>query len=102
MAKAYLSTFDVGICHLPDTFVFRQSSPMKILEYLASGTPVLASDILTHQESAKIFPQVKIYKDLEDLTDKMKDLRKTTKFVPKNIKDFDWTQITEQIVTMYH
>jgi glycosyltransferase involved in cell wall biosynthesis len=98
----YLYTFDVGICHLPNTFVFRQSSPMKILEYLASGIPVLASDILTHQEISKVFPQVKIYEDLDDLTEKMRNARKTEKNVPESIKNYDWTKITEQIAIMYH
>jgi len=31
----YMHIFDYGRCHLPDIFVFRNSFPLKILEYLA-------------------------------------------------------------------
>jgi len=45
----YLSVFNVGISHLPDRFAFRVSSPIKLLEYLACGVPVLASNVRPHQ-----------------------------------------------------
>lgn len=97
--KDYLHAFDVGICHLPDTFVFRNSSPMKILEYIATGLPILASDILTHREIAKIFNEVSVYKD--DLVAKFLKLRKTPKKYSEKLNDYDWKTIVEKIISQY-
>ncbi|MEI8008543.1 MAG: hypothetical protein WCI00_03865 [bacterium] len=44
----HIQLFDYGLCHLPDIFVFRNSFPLKILEYLAAGKKVLCSTIKTH------------------------------------------------------
>ena len=98
--RDYLHAFDVGICHLPDTFVFRQSSPMKVLEYLALGLPVLASDILTHRELSDIFKKVVIYKN-NNLVLKFEDVKKISKKYPEKLASYDWKNITVKIITLY-
>lgn len=47
---ALLSACDLGILVLPDHEAWNSSSPQKIFEYLASGLPVLVSDIPAHRE----------------------------------------------------
>ncbi len=42
---AYLMAADIGIVPIPDTFWFRVSSPIKLLEYMAMGLPVVAPEI---------------------------------------------------------
>ena len=39
----YCHAFDVGISHIPDSRPFNVQSPLKTIEYLASGLPVLAT-----------------------------------------------------------
>ncbi|MEE9386466.1 MAG: glycosyltransferase [Nannocystaceae bacterium] len=41
----YLQACDVGLSPIPNTFVYRHCSPIKILEYLSVGLPVVATDI---------------------------------------------------------
>ena len=40
---AYCRMFDVGISHIPDSRPFNIQPPLKTIEYLASGLPVLAT-----------------------------------------------------------
>ncbi len=54
----YISSFDLGLCHLPDTAFFRNSFPMKVLEYAACGVPIIASSIDAHREIAADIPMV--------------------------------------------
>lgn len=44
-----LQAADVGVSPLPNLEAYRVSSPAKVYEYLASGLPVLASDITAHR-----------------------------------------------------
>lgn len=44
-AHAYIRTSDVGVSPIPPNKVFMNSSPVKLLEYLALEVPVVASDI---------------------------------------------------------
>lgn len=93
--------FDVGICNLPDTFIFRQSSPMKVLEYLASGVPVLASNIQAHRNIAETFSQVKLYTDYEDLVHKLDRVQKKERVISPDIQNYDWGTITQSIISLY-
>ncbi len=97
----YMSSFDAGICQLRDTFVFRQSFPMKILEYLATGIPVLASNLKAHEEISSNFKDVIIYIDVDDLKNILANIKKVKKQIPKSLRAYDWTNITDEIYTFY-
>ncbi len=56
-----ISDIDVGICHLPWTPLFNTSFPMKILEYMACGIPVIASRIPTHEKISQELEGIFIY-----------------------------------------
>ncbi len=45
----YIVNCDVGIIPLPDIMWWRVSSPIKLMEYLAMGKPVIVSDIAAHR-----------------------------------------------------
>ncbi|TPV94768.1 MAG: glycosyltransferase family 4 protein [Myxococcales bacterium FL481] len=45
-----IAACDIGISAIPDTFVYRHSSPIKILEYMALGMPVVATDIPSQRQ----------------------------------------------------
>jgi len=46
LAAGLVSQADVCIAPYADTEVVRRSSPLKVMEYLASGTPVVATDVV--------------------------------------------------------
>ncbi len=45
----YLSLVDVGVVPYPDNWRWRHQSPLKVLEYLAMGIPVVATDLPAHR-----------------------------------------------------
>jgi glycosyltransferase involved in cell wall biosynthesis len=55
---ALLGDYHVGISPIPNTRKFRMSSPLKFLEYLASGMPVVATIIQPHKRVANMSPCV--------------------------------------------
>lgn len=74
----YMHSFDYGRCHLPDIFVFRNSFPLKILEYMSAGIQILASKIKTHNELAKLHPSIHIYNEDENMFDVVTNQNKNT------------------------
>ncbi len=98
----YIDQFSSGICHLPDTFVFRRSYPMKILEYLAAGKPVLASKLLAHEEIAKAFPEnVFIYNGKHELTKYIDNLPSMRAKQAGEIRNYDWSVLIDQVAKYY-
>lgn len=98
----YISAFDVGICHLPDKFVFRYSFPMKVLEYLACGTPVLASNIEAHMDISKILECIYIYECEDNFITSIKNHECTTnKTIPNKIKHFSWNNLMAELFEYY-
>ena len=49
----YIAIADLCIVPLPDVECWRVSSPLKLMEYLAMGKPVLLTDIPAHREIVK-------------------------------------------------
>lgn len=101
----YISSFNISICHLPDIFVFRQSFPLKTLEYLSCGIPVLASDIKAHREIAKNLENIYLYN--LDENDFIKTLKQVNLIKPylankQTLKNnYDWTSLSKQYTAIY-
>lgn len=51
--RSYLNMADVGVVPLTDRLEWRVSSPLKLLEYMAMGLPVILSEIEAHVDVAK-------------------------------------------------
>jgi len=64
----YLRCIDICVSHLPNIFSYRVSFPLKLLEYMAVGKPVLASRIEAHQRIIRDGHNGLLY-DLEDVED---------------------------------
>ncbi len=95
---SYISLFDVGLCHLPDRFVFRHSFPMKILEYLACGIPVLASDIKAHSDIAARNKNIYLYNNKTTFIDQLKNIE----YIPsEDIDSYSWEAVCDGMVKFW-
>lgn len=45
----YLHLADVGISYVPQTSWFEEQPPLKVIEYMASGLPVIATNTVGHR-----------------------------------------------------
>ena len=101
----YLSQSSIGIVPLRNTEVTRHALPIKVLEYMASGLPILAikdtlpEDVLKNDENGffvtdSVELSKKIIKLLEDNELRRKMGEKSKKMVTK----FDWKNVAELII----
>jgi len=99
----FINALDVGICHLPDTLVFRYSFPMKVLEYLACNIPVLASNVQAHREISRDVKGVFIYESLAEFVSQIHRLLDSSqhKLDRRDLRQYDWTNICRQIYEEY-
>ena len=100
----YISCFDIGICHIPDLFVFRQSFPLKILEYLSCHVPVLASDIPANREVAKNLKEISLYEFTKDsfITSFFNTHINKTPINQEKLKNkYDWTVLSKKYLHVY-
>jgi glycosyltransferase involved in cell wall biosynthesis len=98
----FISTFDLGLCHLPDTLFFRRSFPMKVLEYAACGIRVAASRIGAHEDIAKELPMLLYaYDDPCDLARVLSDAGRAPARVPEEIARYSWENIAGDLVDSY-
>ena len=102
MMPGYISSFDLGLCHLPDTLFFRQSFPMKVLEYAACGIRVAASRIRAHEDIARELPLL-LYQnnDPGDLARILTNMDRTPARIPEKIERYSWENIVGEISNSY-
>jgi glycosyltransferase involved in cell wall biosynthesis len=102
LVPQYISAFDFGLCHLPDTLFFRNSFPMKVLEYAACGTPVLASRIHAHQAISQDIPMI-LYANQSpsDLAHKVLEAGDRAVWAEDMVHLYAWDNIAEALVNCY-
>lgn len=93
-----VSGFDFGICHYPDELVYRYNHPLKILEFLASGVPVLASDTPAHREFSEECSAVTVYKTAENLADALNNNRQSP---PLDVSKYSWRTSVNTYLQIY-
>jgi glycosyltransferase involved in cell wall biosynthesis len=98
----YISSFDFGLCHLPDCISFRHSFPMKVLEYAACGVPVIASSISAHQEIADEIPMV-LYEseDPGDFAEKILSYSDDGTGNGDGVRSYAWPSIAQHLLQYY-
>ncbi len=96
-----ISDIDVGVCHLPRSPLFNTSFPMKILEYLACGVPVLASRIPTHEEIARKIEGVVIYDFTPESFVSAVNIAMRQQIDTRGLAMFSWSAITDALVKLF-
>ena len=94
----YYSIFDFGLSHLPDIPVYKHCFPLKILEYLSCGIPVLVSDIQAHRDISNQLDGVYIYKNSSDLVE---IVRTKNKKINQDMSLFSWSHLAEEYQKIY-
>ena len=64
----YIATSDLCVVPLPDLECWRVSSPLKLMEYLAMGKPVVLTDIPAHREIVKTKEEAIFIPDIQPET----------------------------------
>lgn len=99
----YISAFDYGLCHLPDKPFFRNSFPMKVLEYAACGIPVLASHIPAHEDISDQLPVI-LYSNSSPINLSKTILESSTLYRDydhKAVREFGWDRLVSRLVDFY-
>jgi len=94
----YIKTFNFGLCHLPDILAYNESFPQKILEYLACGVPVLASNIKAHQNIQEKLKGVSLYESADDIAQIIKHCNQE---ILQDMSEYSWESITKTFVNLY-
>lgn len=101
-AWAVLRQCDYGICLLPDLPWWRVSSPLKVLEYLANGLPVLASSPV-HQALLGEYSGALLIEDLQpaaisEATGMMTHVKPDDTQRMALLQRHSWTRVAEYFV----
>jgi glycosyltransferase involved in cell wall biosynthesis len=97
-----IGDLDYGVCHLPETPLFNTSFPMKVLEYLACGKPVLMSNMPAHVELAKQLSGTVIY-DFSPLSfaESVIESAPNVKVDLKDVRKYSWKAIAKHLNAFY-
>jgi glycosyltransferase involved in cell wall biosynthesis len=97
-----ISDLTFGVCHLPSLSLFNTSFPMKVLEYLAAGIPVLVSDIPAHKEIARKIRGVIIYDFTEEsFISAALESKNIPKPHPEDLYRYNWNYIANDLIQFY-
>ncbi len=97
-----IADFDVGVCHLPSSPLFDTSFPMKVLEYRATGIPVLLSDIPAHREISEYLTGTTRYGfSADDFADSVSGSTARINGDLSNVSRFSWERIAVDLLRFY-
>lgn len=105
----YTKAADVGMCTLHPVANYKESIPIKVLEYMASGIPIVLSDFKYWKN---LFGDIGIYVDplnIDDIARGIKafiDNKELVKAVGKRnrekfIEDFSWDAEEKKLIKLY-
>lgn len=104
----WISAFDIGVSHLPNKLIFKHSFPLKVLEYMACGKPVLASNIWAHEDVVTPGKTGMLYspKSIESFVNSLQMLSslsssKTMKQCIECAKHFSWENVSKSLYYCY-
>lgn len=96
----YVQIFDYWLAHIPKLFIFENSFPLKILEYLASWKKILWTDLNAHIEIKKEFEnEIIIYKNKVDFSKLKKEKNHN---LNKIIYSYDWSNLYNKYEIIYN
>lgn len=99
----YLRAFDIGLAYIRDSVQYRDQPPLKTVEYLASGLPVVGTDtpgnkrFLTDGENGRLTPDdIEAYADaLAELVDSAEEREQYSSRARDSVSKFDYRSIVE-------
>lgn len=99
----YLWAFDIGLAYIRDSVQYRDQPPLKTVEYLASGLPVVGTDtpgnkrFLTDGENGRLAPDdIEAYADaLAELVDSSEERERYSAQARDSVSKFDYRNIVE-------
>ncbi|OGL38675.1 MAG: hypothetical protein A2042_06035 [Candidatus Schekmanbacteria bacterium GWA2_38_11] len=105
----YIAMCDVGILPFPDLLLWRMSSPLKLMEYLAMGKPVILTRIPAHEfvigkKKCGIFIDSHHLKDIKEGIRNAYKIRSELKKIGEEGKEiirerFTWNQQAQKLST---
>lgn len=99
----WISEFDVCISQIADIPVYRPSFPLKILEFAAISKPILATDILPHQNFLEEYGNGRLYSDEKSFVSNLKEIIEGTTSINDNfnLSDYSYQSLAESIHSFY-
>lgn len=106
----YVNAFDIGAAYIPDKLPFRNQPPLKTVEFLASGVPVVATDtpgnrrFATHEENALVVDDsAESYADaLATLAGDESRRKRLAGNARASVSEYDYSDIvTERLIPLY-
>ncbi len=96
---SWIQSFDICISHIADILIFRQSFPLKLLEYAAMNKPILASKINPHQFFMEEYKNGGVYSDTKSFIESLDRVlqKKTKRSSTFNLEKYSWKNLSEKI-----